>query len=474
MAGRLARDRGMVVVVGDVRVDIPREFYYKKELQLRYSRSYGAGRYDPAYEEKGIDYPYGFVRWTEKRNMEAFLQLVAAQKVRVGPLITHRFSINEAVRAYNLLSGQGQEKYVGILLTYPHTTPGPKRVTLQNRAPQVRSTKITRKTVCVGWIGAGSFSRAKLLPALRKISGVEFAGLANATGISAQRTARNFGFRHCSTDPREVLNDPQIDAVFIGTRHHLHAPLVISALKQGKHVFVEKPLCVSEAELNQIAEVYDGSGRILSVGFNRRFSPFARECRNFFEGRHEPLSILYRVNAERIPCSHWIFDPEQGHGRVIGEICHFVDLLQYLTSFLPIEVQAWSVGGADGNTEDNLHVQIALADGSRGEIFYLSSGDASVPKERVEVSGQGRTAVCEDYQKSYFYYDSHRRTKSLFRQDKGHREELRAFIEAIAREGEPPIPFESLRATTLATFRIRESLTCGRALAVRSTCTSSG
>jgi polar amino acid transport system substrate-binding protein len=466
LAGELARDRGVVVVVGDVRADIPRELYYKKELQVRYSRSYGPGRYDPEYEERGTDYPYGFVRWTEKRNMEAFLGLVAQHKVRVEPLLTHRFSIDAALEAFKLLSGERKERYLGILLAYPRGAPLSSRVALKVPPPTAGRTRGTRVTVGVGWIGAGSFSRARLLPSLRKIRGLEFLGLANATGASARRVAKNFGFRYCSTDPDEILNDPGVHAVFIGTRHHLHAPLVVAALEHGKDIFVEKPLCVDEAELNQIAEKLASSGRILSVGFNRRYSPFARECKKFFEGRRGPLSILYRVNAGRLPHTHWTYDPAQGHGRVIGEVCHFIDLAAFLTSSLPTEVQAWSVKGPSDCAEDNLHMQILLADGSRTEILYLSSGDTSVPKERIEVYGERRTAISEDFRKAWFYSQNHCRSSSLFSQDKGHREELRAFIEAVAGGGEPPIPFESLRATTLATFRLRESLRCGKALPV--------
>jgi predicted dehydrogenase len=466
LAGELARDRGVVVVVGDVRADIPREHYYKKELQVRYSRSYGPGRYDPEYEERGADYPYGYVRWTEKRNMEAFLGLVAQQKVRVEPLLTHRFSIDEALEAFKLLSGERKEGYLGILLTYTHAAPLSNRVTLQAPPTSAGRARGNRAAVSVGWIGAGSFSCSRLLPSLRKIGGVKFLGLANATGTSARRVAKNFGFHYCSTDPQEILNDPDVHAVFIGTRHHLHAPLVIAALEKGKDVFVEKPLCVDEAELDQIAERFAASGRILSVGFNRRFSPFARECKNFFERRHEPLSILYRVNAGRLPPAHWIYDPAQGHGRVIGEVCHFIDLVAFLASSLPTVVQAWPVKGPSDRAEDDLHMQILLADGSRAEILYLSSGDASVPKERIEVYGESRTAISEDFRKAWFYSDNHCRSSALFSQDKGHREELRAFIEAVAVRGEPPIPFESLRATTLATFRLRESLRCGQALPV--------
>ena len=466
LAGRLARDRGIVVLVGDVRADIPRERYYKKELQLRYSRSYGPGRYDPEYEECGRDYPYAFVRWTEKRNMEAFLELVAQQKVRVEPLLTHRFNIAAASEAYRLLSGERKEKYVGILLTYADAPPQEKRVLFRQDLQRPYGARGMGETVGVGWIGAGSFSRAKLIPALQKISGVRFVGLANATGISAQRAARNFGFGYCCTDANELLDDPAINAVFIGTRHHLHASLVIGALNRCKHVFVEKPLCVNEAELNQIAEAYARSGRILTVGFNRRYSPFAADCTDLFKGRIGPLSMLYRVNAGRLPSGHWVHHPTQGHGRVIGEICHFVDLMGFLSSSLPVEVQAWPVDHLDANPEDNIHVHIRFADGSRGEVLYLSSASASVSKERIEVFGQGRTAICEDFRTCHFYRgNQHRRERSFFHK-KGHREELRAFVAAVKHGVESPVPFESLYASTLATFRIRESLQCGRALPV--------
>jgi predicted dehydrogenase/threonine dehydrogenase-like Zn-dependent dehydrogenase len=515
LAGRLARERGVIVVVGDVRVDVPRKLYYRKELQLRYSRSYGPGRYDSAYEERGADYPYGFVRWTENRNMRAYLDLVAAQKVRVHPLITHRFSVDNAKKGYELLGGRRQEKYVGIVLTYPrgpaaHTggsaamicartppfrsigsgdskeegklaLPLPERqglsanqsgravrpirilsqlLRLQGGAGLVRTAKAQRQEVHIGWIGAGKFSRGKLLPAVRKLSNVALVGVANATGISARTAARDFRFRYGCTDAWEVLNDPLIDAVFIGTRHDLHASLVTSALQCGKHVFVEKPLCINEAELERISAAHCQAGRILAVGFNRRFSPFARECVQFFEGRKEPLSITYRVNAAGVPPTHWLYNPDQGHGPIIGEICHFVDSIHYLTSSLAVWVEAIASGSTAGGREGNLHVRMGLADGSLAEILYVSSGDAQVSKERVEVFGAGRTAICEDYRAWRFYHDRCRK-RSCFHQDKGHREETRAFVEAVAKEGQAPISFESLRATSLTTFAIRGSLASG-------------
>lgn len=461
LAGQIARDRGVVVVVGDVRVDVPREPYYKKELQVRYSRSYGPGRYDPSYEEKGLDYPRGYVRWTEKRNMEAFLDLVAAKKIDLAKLITHRFDIERAGEAYELLTGKREGKHVAILIDYSRTVGPSRRVELRLPDSGRKAAGAKPGRIRIGWIGAGNFSRAKLLPALRKLDNLELVGLANATGVSASRVGKSFRFQYCTTDASAVLNDPTIDAVFIGTRHHLHGPMVLAALESGKHVFVEKPLCVNEPELESISTLYARSDRVLAVGFNRRFSPFARECKEFFSAGREPLSFLYRINAGRLPDGHWVEDPEQGHGRVIGEVCHFVDLFGFLSDSFPVEVQAWAIG--ERPDESNVHIHVSLADGSKGEILYLASGDASVPKERLEVFGRGRTAICDDFRKSFFHRSNHRHTKTLFRQDKGHEEEVRRFIDAVAGKAPMPIPFQSLWATTLATFRIRESLFGGGA-----------
>jgi predicted dehydrogenase len=457
LAGRIARDRAIVVVVGDVRVDVPRENYYRKELQLRYSRSYGPGRYDPAYEEKGIDYPLGYVRWTEKRNMKAFLDLAAAGKIDLARLVTHRFEIAQAPDAYDLLTQKRREKHLAILIEYSESGASPRRLELRPPHRDRASASSRQGKIRIGWIGAGTFSRAKLLPVLQKFDNLEMVGLANATGLSAGRTGKSFGFQYCTTDATEVLDDPNIDAVFIGTRHHLHGPMVLAALENGKHIFVEKPLCVNEQELDAISRDYARSDRILCAGFNRRFSPFARQCRDFFRAGRGPLSFLYRVNAGHLPEGHWARDPEQGHGRVIGEVCHFVDLLSFLSDSLPAEVEAWAIG----NDESNMHIQVSLADGSKGEILYVDCGDASVAKERLEVFGRGRTAICEDFRKSWFYQSKRCHSNHLFRQDKGHTEEMRCFVNAIAGKGSVPIPFESLWATTLATFRIRESLLGG-------------
>lgn len=466
-AGRIARDRGVVVIVGDVRVDVPRESYYKKELQVRYSRSYGPGRYDPSYEEKGRDYPLGYVRWTEKRNMQLFLDMLTAGSINLAPMVTHRFDIAQAAEAYELLTRKPKEKYVAILINYPQEPEPCPRVQLRLPASGRKASRSTEGKIGIGWIGAGSFSRAKLLPALQRLGNLELVGLANASGVSASRVGDRFGFRYCTTDASAILNDPAIDAVFIGTRHHLHGPMVLAALEAGKHVFVEKPLCVSEAELDSIARLYARTDRVLTVGFNRRFSPFAKACKEFLGAGPGPLSFVYRINAGCLPRGHWIDDPEQGHGRIIGEVCHFVDLIGFLSDALPVTVQAWPIG--ENPDESNIHIQIALSDGSRGEILYVACGDPSVPKERLEVSGRGRTAICDDFRKHSFYHANHRHTRALFRQDKGHREELKCFVDAISGKAPPPISFDSLWATTQATFRIRESLFGGgvRAVSVR-------
>jgi len=464
LAGQIARDRGIIVVVGDVRVDVPREHYYQKELQLRYSRSYGPGRYDQAYEEKGIDYPLGYVRWTEKRNMQAFLDLVAARKIDLSRLVTHRFEIARAPEAYELLTGRQREKYLAILIEYSKPGASSRRLDLHSPQPERSVPRPRQGKVGIGWIGAGNFSRSKLLPALWKLDHHEMIGLANATSVSASRVGRSFGFQYCTTDASEVLHDPNIDAVFIGTRHHLHGPMVLAALECGKHVFVEKPLCVNERELDAISRCYARSDRILCAGFNRRFSTFARQCKDFFNAGSGPLSFLYRINAGHLPEGHWVEDPEQGHGRVIGEVCHFVDLIAFLSDALPIKVEAWAMG--DSNHESNVHIQVSLADGSKGEILYLACGDEGVPKERLEVFGRGRTAICEDFRKAYFHHSNRCRTKSLFHQDKGYEKEMQCFVDALAGKGPSPIPFESLWATTLATFRIRESLLGGGVLPV--------
>ncbi len=459
LAGRLARDRGTVVVVGDVRVDVPRDLYYKKELKIRYSRSYGPGRYDRAYEQDGVDYPYGYVRWTEKRNMEAYLALIASGKVRVDPLVTHRFPIEQGVEAYKMLSGKDRRPCVGIVLDYPAVTDASRHVVIDPKR-KAFSPSAGKAEIGIGWIGAGAFSRAKLLPVLKKEQGIDLCCVANATGPSARKAGMRFGFRSCTTDPGAVIADDSVNTIFIATPHHLHAPLIIEALGKGKHVFVEKPLCVNKEELKAIERAYVHSQCALAVGFNRRFSPFAQHCLRFFSSGEKPLTILYRVNAGPAPANHWICDPARGGGRVIGEVCHFIDFAQAMTSAQPLEVQALVIGPQSAG--ENLQIQIRFSDGSAAEISYLSRGDPRLPKEQIEIYGASKVATCEDFRTMRFYAAGTQRTLRLWRQDKGHEAEIRAFLNCLRKGGSPLIEFDSLRTTTLATFAIEEALRKGK------------
>ena len=453
-AGEVARLRGRVVAVGLVGMNVPRKVYYEKELSLVVSRSYGPGRYDPEYEERGHDYPFAYVRWTEGRNLEAFLDLVAEGRIDLDPLITHRFKIEEAEAAYRLIAGERREPYLGILLQYDEARPIARRVevTAARKAP-------TTRQVRVGLIGAGNYARTMLLPALQA-AGMEFHVVATASGVSARDVAERYGFRYCVASADEILNDDQIDLVVVATRHDLHAELARRALECNRHIFVEKPLALDDEQLNGVVASAARSSAQLMVGFNRRFSPLARAAKEFFEARREPLSILYRVNAGRLPREHWTQDPREGGGRIIGEVCHFIDLMQFLTGALPVRVYAEEIETRNHEIvcEDSVFITIRFSDGSNGCIAYLSEGDRALPKERIEIFGQGRTFVLDDFRSARAYYRGRERKMRLRSQDKGQWEQAKA-LRAMLVEGRPaPITLAELEATTRATFRIRDAL----------------
>lgn len=449
LAGVIARDRAVVSMVGAVRMDIPRKVYYEKELQLRLSRSYGPGRYDADYEERGKDYPIGYVRWTEHRNMQEFLRLVATKAVKLERLITHRIPIEQAEQAYDIITGKTRQSYLGILLTYNKTA---------NRSENVIALRSKRKTadVRLGVIGAGNFAKSVLLPRLAKLNGVSLVGLATATGRTAKAVGEQFGFEFCSTDYRELLQREDINTVLIATRHDTHAAMTAEAVRAGKTVFVEKPLATTEEGLAELgAAVEQDDGRIL-VGFNRRFSSLVVEMKQFFEAAGS-LAIAYRVNAGEIPKESWIQQDEGGE-RVIGEVCHFVDLLQFLTSAEPTEVFACrSAAGTD-----TLSIIVKFSDGSVGNINYFANGDRGLPKERVEVFGGGRSAVLDDFRQLEMWRDGKRKTSKRMSQDKGFDQELSAFVAAVREGSEMPIACRSLLLTTLATLRIEDSLRSGK------------
>lgn len=453
LAGELCRDKGVVTVVGAVGMEVPRRPFYDKELSLRLSRSYGPGRYDRQYEEKGIDYPFGYVRWTEQRNMESFLELVEAGRMKVEPLITHRYPVAKARSAYQEVTGSGST--LAVLLEYSGQAEPRRRVDLKAAsAPR-------RDQIRIGLIGAGDFAKGVLVPALQDLSGVELRAVVTATGLSAAQTGRQVGAAYVATDYTEVISDPDIDAVVIATRHNLHAEIVIAALEAGKAVFVEKPLALNEDELRRVAAAAEPSGRTLMVGFNRRFAPIVQEIRKHICGRG-PLLMHYRVNAGALPQGHWTQDLQEGGGRILGEVCHFVDLLQYLAGSLPEEVFA-AVAGAPGSAaNDNLALTLRFADGSVGQIVYASGGSPLLPKERLEISGGGRSAVLDDFHTGIVYLESRQLKVGGRTQDKGHRGEVAAWIAAL-KAGQPsPIALEHLLATTKATFAVERSLATGR------------
>ena len=449
LAINLARKKGVVVIVGLVGMDIPRSPFYEKELDIRISCSYGPGRYDQSYEEKGIDYPVGYVRWTENRNMQAFINLVAAKKINVKRMITHKFPIAKAIGAYNLILNN-KEKFIGILLEYPQQVEKTRsKIQIPHATPNPSA------NLRIGFIGAGNFAQSYLLPHVTKFDGVTLKGVCTSHGTSAKKVAQKFGFEFCTTNPQDIFEDDSINVVFIATQHKSHGRYVIDALKSGKNVFVEKPLCVTYEELDEIKSVYESSERILSVGFNRRFSPYSAEIKKFFRNRPAPFVINYRVNAGTIPEDHWLQDPEQG-GRIIGEACHFIDLVQFITDSNPVEVYAECIDG-----DESCSIMITFEDGSISTIFYLANGDYSLPKEQVEFFCEGKTAVLDNFQELCLYKDS-KRKKVKLGNAKGHKEEIDAFLNSVRKGTENPIPFQSIYMTTLTTFKIHESLEKGQ------------
>lgn len=472
LAGAIARDRAIVVAVGTVGIDIERKAYYEKELDFRISRSYGPGRYDTAYEQKGRDYPIGYVRWTETRNMEAFVQLLADKKVNVSPLITHRFAIERAQSAYDLITGRSREPFLGVVIQYSGTGDESRTLALVPEAGTgTQATSAPAAGVSVGLLGAGVFAAGTLVPALKASSATRLVAVCTATGSHAQHAARKFGFRSCTTDESQLIHDPSVNAVVIATRHHLHANQVLAALAAGKHVFCEKPLCLSEDDLRSIVCTYLGiepSKRpALMVGFNRRFAPMTVRLKSFLSSISEPLALHYRINAGYLPPDHWVNDREQGGGRILGEVCHFVDLLMFLAASPIVEVEARAVGNTGRYSGGNVLVSIRFANGSEGTISYLANGDRSFSKERIEIFGGGAVAVLEDFRRLELVRDGRRETiHSRWRQDKGHRAEWDAFAQFVIGHSEAPIRFEEIVCSTLATLRISDSAASGKRLAV--------
>jgi predicted dehydrogenase/threonine dehydrogenase-like Zn-dependent dehydrogenase len=493
-AAELCRERGRIVAAGLVGLQIPRKPFYDKELELVVSRAWGPGLYDPHYTEKGLDYPLAYARWTAKRNMEEFLAQLAKGAVRVDHLITHRFPFDRAPEAYELIL-EGKEPYIGVLLTYEREPDLSLTVVVKRNQRGQRGQESQRGQISsapsvpsalsgplgVGLIGAGQFAAGTLLPILKGLKGLRFRGVATATGLSARHVADKFGFEYCTTDYHEILKDPEIALVFILTRHGVHAPLVAEALRAGKHVFVEKPLALNPEQLRELVRAYKGpegpdgpsvssvpSGSLLMVGFNRRFSPFAKWLKDRFADIPEPLAVHCTVNAGPVPPDHWVHDPEQGGGRIIGEVCHFVDLIQYLTGSLPVRVYAETLTSRGYKPSDNVVITLKMANGAIGSITYVAGGDKRYPRERVEVFGGGAVGVIENFKAATFIRGGRKmRIRNWLSVDRGHRGEVEALLSAIRAGGPAPVAFEEYVYTTLATFAIEESLRKGTPVRIK-------
>jgi len=460
LSAQIARDRGKVVMVGVTKMDIPRDQYYLKELDFRFSRSYGPGRYERDYEEKGIDYPIGYVRWTERRNMQEFVRLLAEKKVEPSKITTHVIPITEAKRAYDMIAGEAKERFLGIVLSYPEERPKPE-VRDSKSVHSVHS--LQTSSLKIGFIGAGNFAQGFLLPTLKE--NAELVIVANESGASAQDAQKKFGFKSSATNPDEVVSSAEVNTIFIATRHNLHAELICKALEAGKNVFCEKPLALNFEDATKIAGIYSALSPqpSLLIGFNRRFSPLVVKTKEFFGEPNEPKLIFYRVNAGAVKASDWTQDEEIGGGRIIGEVCHFIDTAAYLTGdSLPKSVVAKSLssGRSDVIDQDNISITIEYEDGSVATILYIANGDKTLPKEEMQVFSAGRTAIMKNFTELELWRGSGK-PQIVNGQGKGHKEEVEAFLNSIKKGTSSPIPFDSMLATTLVTFAIKESLSSG-------------
>lgn len=437
-AAAMSRKRGRIILVGVTGLELSRDEFFKKELHFAVSCSYGPGRYDPTYEQKGNDYPFGFVRWTEQRNFEAVLALMSAGALNVEPLITHRFAFTDAPEAYDLISSPAPS--LGIVLAYGQT----KNETSSTDARTVRLVQSTASMQpVIGVIGAGNFATRTLLPILKK-SQVHLKGIASS-GASSALAGRKFGFEFATSDVDTIIEDPQIDAVCVLTRHNSHAPLAVKALEAGKHVFVEKPLALSISELDQIERAARKSGKSVMVGFNRRFAPHAEEVQRGLKGRAGPVSIVATVNAGFIPADHWTQDLEVGGGRIVGEACHWIDLARFLVGAPIVNAFASTAASKDGTPiEDIAHLVIEFADGSTAAVHYLANGARSFPKERIECFFDGRTFVIENWRRLLRFGGRTGLFNFKRAVDKGHERQIEAWVAGLAADGDAPIPLSEI------------------------------
>lgn len=449
-AGAIARKKGKVIVLGAVPTGFDRDpHWYRKELELKMACSYGPGRYDLNYEEKGIDYPYAYVRWTEKRNMEAFQHLIQTKAIDIDYLTTHEFNFDDAPKAFDLVVKR-TEPFSGIALKYAVD----KKISKQ--AITVGEIKPNGK-VAISFIGAGSYAQGNLLPNIPDHNKVTRIGVLTNTGTTSKRVAEKFKFGFCATQEQDLLDD-KTNTLFIATRHDSHAEYVLKGLNSGKNIFVEKPICLTESELEEIKTVQQEVQKPVMIGFNRRFSPLVATIKKKLG--NGPMSMIYRVNAGNIPKDNWIQDMEVGGGRIIGEACHFIDLLTFLNGSLPKTVTAMALPDPNG-LNDTVNISIQFENGSTGIVAYYANGSKELPKEYLEVFASGNTAVLSDFKELKIYGKGKPYKKKLFNQNKGQKEMVEAFINGLLKDGQSPIPMEDIFAVTSATFKVLESIKNG-------------
>lgn len=457
-AARMCRKRGRIVLVGVTGLDLNRADFYEKELSFQVSCSYGPGRYDPAYEDQGQDYPVGFVRWTEQRNFEAVLDLMASGQMDVRPLISHRFAFEDAPAAYErLASDKGS---LGILLGYQHAVEKRHKRTVELHPT---ATNVAPSAPVVGFIGAGNYAGRMLIPAFRK-AGATLHSIASAGGVSSVVQGKRLGFTNATSDTAGLLNEPAINTVAIATRHDSHAKLTIDALHAGKHVFVEKPLALNLEELEAVKKAHASANRLVMVGFNRRFAPLVQAMKRQLDPVREPKSIIMVMNAGAIPADHWTQDQATGGGRIIGEACHHIDLMRFLVGAPIVSMSARRMGDnhAVEITEDKAVLTLGFADGSFGTIHYLANGGASFPKERVEIFTAGRTLQLDNFLRLRGYNWRGFRNQKSWRQDKGQEACAAAFLSAISNGGPAPIPFDELEEVARITIEAADMLRAQR------------
>ena len=449
-AGSIARKKGKVIILGAVPTGFDRDpFWYRKELELKMSCSYGPGRYDINYEEKGIDYPLPYVRWTEKRNMESFQNLLFKKNIDIGYLTTHEFDFDNAKDAFDLVVSK-DKPFTGIALKYDINKKPNKSKILTSKTDKIGKINIS-------FIGAGSYAQGNLLPNIPKTKEIVRVGVLTNTGTTSKRVAEKFKFQFCATNEDDVLND-KTNTVFIATRHDTHGAYVLKSLKANKNVFVEKPICLLESELEEIIKLKAKTNKSVMIGFNRRFSPLTKKLKQYLG--NNPMTMMYRVNAGSISSENWIQDLEIGGGRVLGEVCHFIDYLTFLNGSIPIKVSASALPDMN-QLNDTLNILIQFENGSSGVVAYYANGPKSMTKEYIEVFSAGISATIDDFKKLTIYGKRKPSKVKLFNQNKGQKEMVKAFINSLLKDGKAPIPFKEIVAVTKASFKVLESVKLG-------------